>query len=119
MTAPTDKLNNLHSRLADAMSDALDAEVNRIRRTDALLEADLSELDEDTAKALSNVLSLAPTARVDNGLLKTVAGFLKDNSITADLSGGDDADETAAKLEELHKRRRVVSTPLDNDPRMN
>jgi len=113
MTAPLNKMTDLHARLADAMSDALDAEVKRIKFTDELYEADLSVLDEDTAKQISNAISLAPSARVDNGLLKTVSSFLKDNSITADLGSNED-DETTKKLKELQSKRRVASTPLSD-----
>ena len=95
------------------MSDALDAEVKRIKFTDALYEVDLAELDEETAKHISQAITLAPAARVDNGLLKTVSSFLKENNITADLGGEDGEDEVTKKLDALKAARRVASTPLD------
>jgi hypothetical protein len=95
------------------MSDALDAEVIRIRTTVELLDVGLSGANEETAKVVSNILTLAPTARVDNGLLKTVASFLKDNSITAALGDEEGADETAEKLAELRSRRRTATLPTD------
>lgn len=113
MTATKTKLADLHERLTDAMSEALDAEVERIAFTSKLYEADLTELDEDTAKQISNAITLAPAARVDNGLLKTVSSFLKDNSITADLTDGTEEDAVDQKLRELATKRRAASTPLD------
>lgn len=108
------KLTGLHGRLADAMSNALDAEVKRIEFTDRLLDVNIKDIDNEAiAKQISNAISLAPTARVDNGLLKTVASFLKDNDITTDHASGNGADETMEKLAKLHAKRRVASTPLD------
>jgi hypothetical protein len=114
MTVATPKLlTALHGRLASAMDNALDAEINRIAATQRLYDLDFSELDEGTAKVVTQALTLAPAARVDNGLLKTVAGFLKDNSITADLSEAEGEDETQMKLKALQAKRRVAQTPLD------
>lgn len=113
MVATTDKLSGLHGRLADAMSEALDAEIKRIAFTETLYETDLSTCDEGTAKAISNAISLAPSARVDNGLLKTVSAFLKDNNITSDLDSGEAESETQRQLEAMHAKRRAVSLPTD------
>lgn len=112
--ATTDKLGDLHGALADAMSDALDAEVERIDFTRKLYEIDTSELDEGTAKHISTAISLAPTARVDNALLKTVASFLKDNDITSELDKGETESAAAQKVRELEGKRRRVALPTDN-----
>jgi hypothetical protein len=113
MVANSKSLGDLHGRLADAMSEALDAEVARIKMSDKLMNMDLEDLDEDTLKAVSTAISLAPTARVDNALLKTVSSFLKDNSITADLSSGEEEDEKRAALDRLKSRRTIAGTPVD------
>ena len=85
MTAPTDKLKALHSRLTDVLSEAMDD----LDMTDPLL------------------------AQANLGVMKLVSTFLKDNSITADLGAGDDADETAAKLQELKSKRRTATLPTE------
>lgn len=111
--APIDRLSALHAALANTMSDALDAEVARMNVTRELLEIDLSDIDEETAKSISAILTLAPTARVDNALLKTIASFLKDNNITADLAADDAEDETAAAIAKLQEKRKRVALPTD------
>lgn len=113
MTATTDKLSDLHAALADTMNDALDAEISRIAVTTALYEIDMEQMDEKTAKHLTSALSLAPAARVDNGLLKTIASFLKDNNITTDLSDGDEEDATTVALAAMKENRRKVQLPTD------
>lgn len=113
MVATTDKLSAVHGLLADTMSEALDAEKERIALTRALMELDLTDMDEAAAKSVSNILTLAPTARVDNGLLKTIAGFLKDNNITSDLDTEGEADEKLEKLKQLKAKRTVAQTPVD------
>lgn len=107
-------LGSLHGRLAQVMTEALEAEAERIRFTEKLYETDTSELDEATAKVIAGAIALAPSARVDNGLLKTVSAFLKDNNITADLGDGEERDIVTEQLNALASKRRVVSTPLDD-----
>lgn len=113
MVATTDKLSTVHGLLADTMSEALDAEKQRIALTRDLMNIDPADMDEDTAKAVSGILTLAPTARVDNGLLKTIAGFLKDNNITSDLDAEGEADEKLEKLKALKAKRTIAKTPVD------
>ncbi len=113
-TAPTDLLATLHAALAQTMSEALSAEQARIAMTKSFLELDTSAMSEEEMRAVSGILSLAPTARVDNALLKTIASFLKDNDITSDLSEGETADEIADKLAEMRAGRRRVPLPTDH-----
>lgn len=105
-------LSNLHARLAEVMSEALTSEKARIAMSHKLMEMNLEDLDEATAKAVSDAISLAPTARVDNALLKTISSFLKENNITTDLST-DKTDETKAALDALAGKRTKVGLPTD------
>ncbi len=114
--ASTKDLSDLHARLATAMSDALDSEVLRIKATTFLLDnvdEALKDLDPEEAAKIKKILALDSHARVDNGLLKTVSSFLKDNNITSDLGSAEEDDETAKTLKELQAKRRVAATPLD------
>lgn len=84
MTATPDKLKDLHSRLTDVLSDAMED----MKLDDPLL------------------------AQANLGVMKLVSSFLKDNNITADLNTGEQ-DETSAALEELQKKRRKASLPTE------
>ena len=110
--ATTKKLSDLHGKLADTFVHALKAEDARMDRITELTQVPVTD---ENAEAVSKILALAPTARVDTGLLKTISSFLKDNSITTDLGEDAGASDVKKALDELHKKRktRVASTPMD------
>ena len=115
--ASNEKLSALHSAVADAMSNALEAESARIDKTKELYETDLSEMDEGSAKLLADALSLAPSARVDNGLLRVVSAFLKDNEITADPAEGiETQSEMHDRLQQIRGKKRPDRDPFADIP---
>lgn len=99
------------------MTDALEAEAARIAKTKELYETPMEEMDEAAAKELANALSLAPTARVDNGLLRVVSAFLKDNDITADpAEGAETTSEMHTRLQALRGKSREDKDPFADIP---
>jgi hypothetical protein len=85
-TASSEKLGKLHGKLADVLTEYME-------------DIDVS----DTESLGSNVQ-----------VMKLVSSFLKENNITADLRDEAGEDAVTLRLQELHKKRRVTTTPLDN-----
>lgn len=110
--ATTKKLSTLHGKLADTFTHALTSEIERMDKVSMLMNAAVTD---DNAEAVMKVLELDTSKRVDTGLLKTIASFLKDNSITSDLGTAEGESALDAKLSELQEKRkaRVRTTPLD------
>lgn len=96
--AQRSKLANLHSKLAEVLTEALET----VGTSSTI--SDETGLEVTTPAALSSE---------DLGVMRLTAAFLKDNDITCDDDQGDTRNEQLEKLNELRKVRTVASTPMD------